>query len=166
MAKIKGMALRGALKYVKESGHPAGIAQVLAALPAEVRPVFDKRILTGDWYPYEAYAALLQVIDRLHGRGDLTKMPELGHFAIRQDSSTVLKVISLFASVQQLIGRSGMFWGRYCDTGTFTDVESGDRHVAMALRDFPGISPEHCHLLIGWLEGLALSVGARSAKGT
>ena len=30
MAKIKGTAIRGALKFVKESGHPGGIAAVLA----------------------------------------------------------------------------------------------------------------------------------------
>jgi hypothetical protein len=166
MAKIKGMAIRGALKYVKESGHPGGIPAVVAALPMSVKPVFDKRILTGDWYPYEAYQALLSVIDRQLGRGDLAKMPELGHFAIRQDTGSVLKVISLFASPQQLMGRSGMFWSRYCDTGEFTDAGSGDRLVVMALRGFPGIAREHCHLLVGWLEGLALAVGARTSKVT
>ncbi len=166
MAQIKGMAIRGALKYVKESGHAGGIAGIVAALPADVQPVLAKRILTGEWYPYEAYAALLAVIDRQLGRGDLRKMPELGHFAIRQDRNSVLKVISLFATVQQLVGRSGMFWSRYCDTGQFTDVESGDHRVVMALQGFPGIAPQHCHLLTGWLEGLALAVGARSAKAT
>jgi|SRR5581483_11658228 len=164
MAKIKGMAIRGALKFVKESRYPGGIAAVVDALPADVQPVFEKRILTGDWYPYEAYGALLTVIDRELGRGDLSLMPQLGHFAIRQDASTVLRIISIFASVKHLVGKSGMFWSRYCDTGRFTDVETGDRNSIMVLQGFPTIAPQHCHLLCGWLEGLALAVGARSAK--
>lgn len=164
MPQIKGMALRGSLKYVKESNHPGGIDGVLAELPAAVQPIFARRILTGDWYPYEAYAALLTVIDRRLGRGDLSLMPQLGHYAVRQDSRGVLKIISIFGSVQQLVGRSGAFWGRYCDAGQFTDVESGEKRVVMALRDFPTIAPQHCHLMIGWLEGLALAVGARAAK--
>jgi predicted hydrocarbon binding protein len=163
MAQIKGTAIRGALKFVKQSGHPGGIPAVLAELPPAEKAVFQSRILTASWYPYEVYAALLAVVDRRLGRGDLTLMKELGRHAVRQDAGTVLKIISIFTSVEAVHARGAMFWSRYCDTGELQVIESSPNRVVDALVGFPGIAPQHCELTTGWVEGLALAVGAKTA---
>ena len=76
-------------------------------------------IAAGDWYPYDAYSALLQAIDREVGREDLSLMPTLGRFAARQDLSGVFKVISVLASIPRILQASSIFWSRYCDGGSF-----------------------------------------------
>lgn len=166
MAQIKGTAIRGALKYVKESGFPGGIPAIVVELPEAVQSIYDRKILTSEWYPYEAYTELLRLVDRRLGRGDLSLMPELGLFAAHQDVGTVLKIVSIFTSVQSLLHRGPFFWSRYCDEGEPELVDSSKTSMTMALKEFPEIAPEHCHLLTGWLEGLARSVGAHTAAAT
>lgn len=137
MAKIKGTAIRGALKFVKESDSPHQIPDVLEALPFSVAPVYEQRILAADWYPYEAYAELLRVMDEEIGRGDLSLMPELGRFGAERDIRGVLKIIATFSSVEKLIARGDWFWNRYCDSGDSVVLESDSGRAVMALKDFP-----------------------------
>lgn len=164
MAKIKGTAIRGALKFVKESDSPHEIPDVLEKLPDSVAPVYEQRILAADWYPYEAYAELLRVLDEKIGRGDLSLMPELGRFGAQRDIRGVLKIIATFSSVEKLIARGDWFWNRYCDTGDSVVLESDSGRAVMALKDFPGIAIQHCHLLTGWLEGLSSAVGGKAVR--
>ena len=164
MTQIKGAAIRGTLKFVKQSGFAGGIPAIIAKLPPDVRPIYDTKILSADWYPYAAYSSLLSVVDREVGRGDLSLMPQLGHFAVRQDVSSVLKIVSIFASVEKLLSRGTFFWSRTCDRGRVEVVEPGGHQTVIALQDFPDVAATHCHVLIGWLEGLALAVGAKSAR--
>jgi hypothetical protein len=49
--QIKGFAIRGLLRYVKESGHPGGIPAVLERLPPEVASRFATKVLSSRWYP-------------------------------------------------------------------------------------------------------------------
>ena len=162
MAKIKGFAIRGLLRYVKESGFPGGIPAALAELPPSTAEAFQRRILHASWYPYAAYGDLLAVVDRVLGRGDLSLMPEIGRFAARGDAGAGFKVVAFFTSVETLLRRSSLFWERYCDTGSFetTDVQAGSG-IGM-LKDFPDVAPSHCHLLTGWIDGMARVAGAKT----
>ena len=164
MAKIKGTAIRGALKYVKESGYPGGIAAIIAELPEESSTHFKRQILSGIWYPYEAYSSLLEVIDKRIGHDDLSLMPEVGRFAALQDSGSIFKIITTFFTVEKLLERVSFFWGRYCDEGVFEtrDVETG--RGTGVIRDLEGISKHHCHLIQGWVEAMAIQAGATEAS--
>ena len=62
MAQVKGTALRGLLKHAKEGGHPGGIAGAVAALPERSRGVFAQKVLASGWYPYRAYADLIEAL--------------------------------------------------------------------------------------------------------
>jgi hypothetical protein len=69
MARVKGFALRGLLKSVKESG--GSIPAVLATLPDAERAIFARPIVTSEWYPYAVFVDLVRAIDRIQGKGDL-----------------------------------------------------------------------------------------------
>lgn len=164
MTRIKGTAIRGALKFVKNADGSVSIPDVIAALPDDVRPVFDQRILASEWYPYPAYAELLREIDGALGQGDLRLMPELGRFLAEQDVQGVLRIIASFSSVESLVSKGEWFWSRYCDTGRSIVLESDAGKAIMALQDFPNVAIHHCHAITGWLGGLAERVGGKSVR--
>jgi len=166
MPRVKGTLMRGALKFVKHAQHAEGIAGVLAAMPAPAAATFARPLLASEWYPYESYRALLAAIDEEVGEGDLALMPVLGRFAARHDLSGVFKVISVLASIPKILQTSSVFWSRYVDTGAFELAELGDDHGTGRIRDFPQMSRQHEAMLAGWIEGIGLAAGAKTAEVT
>ncbi len=159
MAKVKGAAIRGVLKYVKSSGLTGGIGSVVAALPVEARTAFEAPILVSHWYPYQAFAALLEELDRrFEHEKDL--FHQYGRWSARQDAGTIFRLVSVFASVERLLPMSTLFWSRHCDSGRFETTQVQKGGGVGLLRGFPEIHPLHCRLLTGWIEGMVTVVGA------
>ena len=158
MARIKGFAIRGLLKSVKESG--ASIPAVLAALRDAERASFDRPIVSSEWYPYAAFVGLVRAIDRIQGKGDLLHARELGRAAAARDLGGTFRIISAVASPRFLIERGHMFWTKYCDTGRLVLQASKERFFSGRLEDFAEIDSAHCLLIEGWLEGLGQALGA------
>jgi hypothetical protein len=161
MAQIKGAAIRGVLKFVKHAGGKVTIPGVIAELPPAQRAIFDRVILTGEWYPVAAYHQLLKVVDRKIGAGDLALMPQLGRYSARQDVSGIFKIISVLASIPRILQSASTFWGRYHDTGSFEIVELEEQRGTARIVDYPEMSEEHSHVLLGWIEGIGLASGAK-----
>jgi hypothetical protein len=158
VARIKGFALRGLLKSIKEDG--GSIATVLDCLPAAARAEFERPVVSSAWYPYAAFVALVRAIDAVHGRGDLAQARVLGRAAAARDLGGTFRIITAIASPRLLIERGHMFWPKYCDTGTLSLDASRDRFFHARLAGFPEIDPAHCLLIEGWLEGLGDALGA------
>ena len=158
MARIKGFALRGLLKSVKDSG--GSIPAVLAAVPDADRATFDRSIVASEWYPYAAFVGLVRAIDRIQGKGDLLQARDLGRAAAVRDLGGTFRIISAVASPKFLIERGGMFWSKYCDTGRLVLHASSERHFSGRLEDFAEIDAAHCLLIEGWLQGLGQALGA------
>ena len=161
---IKGFAIRGLLKYVKESRYPGGIPALLERLEPAARAHFRTKILSSNWYPYEAFLALLGAIDRELGDGDQALMPAIGEFSGRQDAGSIFRFVAALSSIEAIIRRADFLWQRYCDQGRFevVDLEPGRLHLALA--DFPHIEHAHCSLIAGWIRGIGLAVGAERPR--
>lgn len=166
MAQIKGSSIRGALRFVKESGYAGGTRALVARLPSTVRPIFDRPILAGSWYPYEAFGELLATVDAELGRGDRSLMRQLGHDAAKKDVSGAFQFVRIFTSLSKIAPKAHTFWPRVCDSGRFELLEAGDDFTVSALFEFPDIHPCHCEHLAGWLEGMCLAMHAESASAT
>lgn len=158
MARIKGFALRGLLKSVKDSG--GSIPDVLAAVPDADRMSFSRSIVASEWYPYAAFVALVRAIDGIQGKGDLLHARELGRAAAVRDLGGTFRIISAVASPKFLIERGHMFWSKYCDTGRLTLEAKRDRFFHARLEGFAEIDRAHCLLIEGWLNGLGQALGA------
>lgn len=164
MTQIKGFAIRGLLKHVKLSGLPGGIPAMLADLPAEVRPAFDKPIVNSGWYPYRAFTELLRAIDRRLGRGDLSSVEELGRRSAKDDLGNVFKIFASMLSVETVIRRSPIFWQKYCDTGAIECLEVVNNTFRCALKNVPDIDEAQCRLITGWIRGIGEATGAKSIE--
>lgn len=160
MAKTKGFALRGALRYAKEHGIPA--RDLVAGLPEPIRAYFDHPILHGEWYPYEAYGALLREIERRLGGQGKDVMRDMGFVAARHDVSGMFRIVTFITAPETAAGRAGIFWNRYCDAGKLIAEEARRGYLKSRIEGFPEIDPLHCRLLVGWIEGLGTVWGARN----
>lgn len=165
MTKIRGRALLGILKYLKETGHGAEIPAILTAMPADARTIFDQPIRASSWYPYPTYDALLVALDQLLGAGDLGSLAVVGRYSLRKDASNILAILRVFASVEALVHRGfgswgSYLWSRHCSRGNVSLGEHGPGYATMKLSDFPDISRAHCRLNVGYLEEMGRAVGA------
>lgn len=158
-ASVKGFALRGLLRSIKDNGW--SIPEVIAALPEADRASFAKSIVVSTWYPYSAFVALVRTLDQLHGEGpDFALCRRLGRESAARDLGTTFRIISAVASVNSLLQRGQVFWGQYSNRGRLA-LESGTGLSFVArMEEFPEIDAGHCRLIEGWLEGLGDALGA------
>jgi hypothetical protein len=158
-ASVKGFALRGLLRSVKDNGW--SIPEVIGALPAEAKASFAKPVISSAWYPYRDFAALARTIESVHGSlADYALCRKLGHASAARDLGATFRIISAMASVEFLLKRGQVFWGQYCDRGRMV-LESPDKLSFLArIEEFAEIDRAHCVLVEGWLEGLGEALGA------
>jgi predicted hydrocarbon binding protein len=158
MARVKGFALRGLLKSVKEAR--GSIPDVLAAVPENGRAAFVRPIVASDWYPYAAFVGLVRAVDQLLGQGNLALARKLGRDAAARDLGTTFRIMSAVTSPKFLIERGHLFWSKYCDTGRLVLDASQELSFRARLEGFPDIDAAHCLLIEGWFEGLGEALGA------
>jgi hypothetical protein len=158
-ASVKGFALRGLLRSVKDNGW--SIPAVIAALPAAAKASFAKPVISSAWYPYADFAALALTIERLHGApGDFTLCRRLGRDGAARDLGATFRIISAMASVEFLLKRGQVFWAQYCDRGRMVLEAPAPLGFLARIEEFPEIDAAHCRLVEGWLEGLGEALGA------
>lgn len=159
--QIKGFALRGLLKYVKDSSYPGGISGLLGKLPEEDKAYFSEKILSSLWYPYPAFSALARIIECEVAQGNPAALEEVGRFSGRQDLGGIFRFVTAILTIERIVNRAPAFWRRYCDTGDLGVVAAGPGHYTVRLSGFPEIDKAHCHMICGWMRGLGDGTGAK-----
>jgi predicted hydrocarbon binding protein len=162
MSQIKGFAIRGILKSIKESRW--SIPDVLAAMPAEARGTFEQPIVASAWYPYSVFAQLGRAVEKVHGKGDLEVVREFGRKGAVRDLGTTFRIISAITSLEFFLNRLQILWSKYCDTGRMQLLELKGNHFVVQLLDFAGIDATHCASTEGWIEGMGAAMGATGMK--
>ena len=160
--QIKGFAIRGLLKYVKDSGFQGGIPTLLESLPADIQPVFGERILSSLWYPYPAFAALAQAVEREIGDGNSMLLEDVGRSSGRRDLGGIFRFITAILTIERVVRRAPAYWKRYCDTGDLEVINVDSGHFTVRLSGFPQIDPAHCQMIRGWILGLGEGTGAKN----
>ena len=158
-ASVKGFALRGLLRSVKDAGW--SIPEVIAVVPESERRAFARPVVSSAWYPYAAFIALVRAVEKLHGRGtDFALSRELGRRSAARDLGGTFRIISAMASVEFLLKRAQIFWSQYCDRGRLVMETPARNTFAARLEEFPDIDPVHCRLIEGWFHGMGEALGA------
>ncbi len=164
--QVKGFAIRGLLKFVKQSGYPGGIPAMISLLPSEDQKTFADPINASAWYPYTVFAHLLRAINQSMGKGDLSAARRIGEAAAQWDVQGVFKIIGALTGLQTLLPRARIFWPRYFSAGTLVVTDIGDRGARLQIQNFPEIDPVHCVVLEGWFEELSRLFGAKNVRVT
>lgn len=79
--EVSGAALLGVMRYVTTRFSPRALKDVLAGLPAGVRPIFQRGISEHDWVPFAALETLQQQVDTKLGRDDMHLVLQCGRGA-------------------------------------------------------------------------------------
>ena len=161
MAQIKGMAILGTLRFVKETAGEEHIEELMSFLSPVAQATYARPILAGTWYPYEAYASLLDVVAERLGGGRPDFPATLGRFAAQRDVGTIFKIVATLLSASRTLQAAGRLWSRYCDTGRFVMTSIESERAEGHIDGFPEITTVHEQLLTGWIAGMGLAAGAR-----
>jgi hypothetical protein len=161
IAELKGSILRGVLRDTKEFVR-GGIPRVMEELSPEIREAtFGQNIFHGMWYPYAAFAALLEAYGKAAGAAGPSTYHQLGMRMADRDFNTLLKAFAMVSGPARLADVPRKVWvQRFRGAGT-ANSEPGDTSFRFTISGFPDIHPMHCELLTGY--GLASGRNKTSA---
>ncbi len=144
--------------------------RIVDEVPAPHSQVFDRPVRSSEWYPYSAYTALLQNLERAIGRSArLLTLRDVGRWTGKRDLGGILRVVLAFTSPDAVVARGfgvwgPAYWSRFCDTGSMRLTDQHTGGASITLEGFPSIARQHCVLMEGWWEAMAEGAGAHGAK--
>ena len=167
MARVKGTAIAGRLRYVRRHHGEEGLGAVLAALPDRaLARELELGVLRSSWYPLGHSLALTETIDRLFGSGDGALAGPLAAQVAEDDLSTVYKIFFKLASPAYTIEKAMEVWRQYHDSGRLQVVERGPGLVVAHLVDFEAPHAAVCASTVGWVERFMHLAGAEDVRVT
>ena len=160
------MAFLGVLKQLRSAEDPERVSAAMRGWGRELATVSAERIVRTDWYPYEAFAQLLEGAERDLGDGTGALSRELGIAAAKSDLRGAFAVLKLLASPQHLIGSCERVWPRYYrNAGRMIAIATRPENTVLRILDFPTMSPAHCRMMEGWMISAMDVLGARVLPG-
>jgi hypothetical protein len=150
--QTKGVAVRSILLAVEKLWQPAGLARVMAAVPASIRVQIEPIVLAGAWYPVAVPAALHEAVRETLGDGSWKHSYALGVTAGKMDFGGVYRFVLRHFSYETLFARVERAWRQYQTQG---DVVWGITSPGFARGTITGAA--------GLNEGIWLSIAGRLA---
>lgn len=168
MARVKGIALLGLVKYIKKYSKERGknLDEVLKLMTEEDQKIFSQKILSSEWYPYSTYINLGNIVDRVFGKGDHSLSREIGKLSARTDLQGVYRIFLTFFNPKTVVKKVSNIWGSYYDAGELEIIEFKPGRLVFHLKNFPDIGKFHCKNIEGWNEGFLEMAGYKEAKVT
>jgi hypothetical protein len=149
--RVSGHILRSRYVYAKSRG-PEAYAQILEALPEDLREILDAGFLETRWYPYEILVDLTETMDRVLGTGDMSIAYDMGRFSCDQNLTTVMRLLFKFGNIGWLLDRVAKAWGTQFDEGHMQVVRRDvGEEVVLELHDHPAPNRAHCLGIKGWM---------------
>jgi hypothetical protein len=160
--QANGKAFLGLINYLKEHYGAAAVDAVVAAAPPETKTVFANRISISQWYSYEAFTGFLGAIAQLYGHADPHFFQTVGENSGKRDLGTIYKIYKNLASSERLIRScSGIWTSYYREAGEMTAVSWKPDNTVLRIMNFPGMSPLHCQLMVGWMASTMKELGIK-----
>lgn len=160
---MKGSALASRMLWVRLGHGEAGLARLADAASPGLADVLRSGVAMARWYPFPLFIELIELVDRLFGRGDLGLVKELGRFGADANLKTVYRLFYKVGTPRWVVSRAARLWGAHYDTGQLTLVEDRPRRIVMEIEGFDTPHRVHCLSVAGWAEqSVAISGGKDS----
>ena len=161
---MKGSALASRLLWVRLGHGEAGLERLERQVSPELQPALVNGVAMARWYPFEQFIELIEVIDRLFGKGDLGLVKELGRFGADANLKTVYRLFYKVGTVRWILHRAARLWGAHYDTGAMEIVEDRPGHAVLEIVGFDTPHHIHCLSVAGWAEKSVEISGGKDAK--
>lgn len=161
---VKGSAFHTRLQWLRLQEGEAGLRRVQAEVDDEFAEVLNGGVRMADWYSFEWYVALNEVLDRLYGNGDLALVKTLGRHGADANLTTIYRLFFKVGAVKWIIARAARIWSMHYDTGQLLVREFPGEEVELEIVNFARPHRVHCLSVQGWAERAAeLSGGTNVA---
>jgi hypothetical protein len=164
VSNVKGSALASRLLWVRLGHGEQGLERLEAAASPALQPVLVNGVVMARWYPFELFVELIEVIDRLFGKGDLALVWELGRFGADANLKTVYRLFYKVGTVRWILGRAARLWGVHYDSGRLEVITDRPGESIMEIVDFDTPHRVHCMSVAGWAEKSVEISGGKDAK--
>jgi hypothetical protein len=160
--KVKGIAVRTKLDYVRERHGTAAEAEVKAGLDRykSLMPLLDS-----SWYPFALYDDVLRVIATRFFAGHLTGLREVGTHSAQSALTSVYKSFARSGNVAAFFERIGALYSTYYNLGqmqaTFDPTGAG---CTILLSGAPVYSPADLEVSAGFFVGACKLLGKPGAR--
>jgi hypothetical protein len=153
MAKIKGVALKSTIEFLKARLGEEGFAKLLESATPEEAAIFKAPVLLSNWYEFSLLRKLMKLAE---GKVALTtgrSLPwEMGRFSAEAALSSIYKLFFKVADVSFIVKKASYLFPTLYDSGEMELVESRANGAIMRIKNFDEFSPEFCDRMQGWME--------------
>ena len=149
MGKAKGMALLGAVKYLRQRR-----AEALQTLSPELHHYLEERIRSSAWYPERDMLELIRATARLV-TGPIDQVLEImGETSAREHAEVYGDLLKGSST-----SRAFALWSTQHDTGELRMTDEAPTRVRMEIVGYEDPSREMCLVTQGYLKGVLVMNG-------
>lgn len=160
--QVKAQGLLNATKYLEEAyGQPA-LRDVIRACSEPLRSRYVAAIAI-EWHPVEELVELLEVADRLLGRGDGRIAEEIGASGARANLRGTLTRLAFYVSRPEfLLQRVSSLWRQFNDEGSMALLGVTDTSATIEVRGIKKPYWLFCCTITGWGREIVSAFGGTS----
>jgi hypothetical protein len=151
--RLKGVNFRGTIRAVERRFGVPGRDRLLAAVRGPAGDALRAgEVLPGGWYPPDWFDALLDAAERTFPGPNLLRT--LAHDAIRDDFTTIFKVLSIIATPESALRNATRIMARYVEGGRIRVISSQEGAVRYRFEDYGGFTARMWDEFTGGMEGI------------
>ena len=166
MANVKAAAVLARIKFIKERYEDSGYTRVLEALEPRTQERLSALVLSQEWLPLACMTELIDVTDRVLGRGDGELCREMARYAADANLTTLYRIFFRISSASFILGKASALWNVHYDSGRLEVVDSGSKKIGLRIADFDAPNCTHCRSVFAWAERSVELSGEKDVKVT
>ncbi len=125
MGNARGSIIAYFKDFVLETHGEGEWQKFLNELTPEDAEILTQEIYKLDWYPAPILNRVIEVYDKLYGKGDYQSIIPIAEYIVTEDLSPVFNVFLDLKNPTFILNNTPSLWKRYFDTGKVV-VESAD----------------------------------------
>ena len=132
--QVKGTAVLGTIRFVRETFGEEGLAKVKSHLSPEDQQRMDDVVLSSAWYPVSFLLAVMRATRQEFGAGMPDIVAQMGRASADYAHTTVYKFVFKVGSPQWIISKASVIFSSFYDQGQMVVTEKGPRFANVEVR--------------------------------
>jgi hypothetical protein len=163
VARVKGLTFADARAYLATRGGADAWERLRQLLTPADRSLLDEVIAVG-WYDLDTHVRLLEALPQVLGKSTEEAMRDYARFSAERHVSRVYRLLFLVANPAIVLEKSGEYWSRFYDTGTWKVTRESDKKARGDLAGFARPTAAHCEFLTTYVGCLFERVGCKDVR--